>query len=515
MEISMSAFSLFQNQIIDYVLSGHAVLNVDTTEKQRAIDEIQGAVGADDSPLKEYSVVSWSIVEGLVGKDHDATDPIMAMRTILAADLPTIFVLKDFAPYVESATFNQFDVVISLLDLACRTLPNQRSVVIMVGTGFRAPPPLQTSVTNLEFSLPDIASIERAIRYVCAGVVGSMSVTDDDISRAAAACRGMSQQQVIDRCALVVRKTKGLGEDAVKLLLHEKGAIVRDSGILTYEDPSTGLLDQIGGYEPLKQYLVTDRACFGEEARAHHIDQPKGILLAGVPGTGKTLFARGVASFFGLPMVTMDVANLMDMYVGNSERNMASAIRLLEAVSPCVLMIDEIEKSFAGTSGDHDGGSTRRVFGQFLRWLNDRTSQVYVVATANNIATLPPEFTRKGRFDEIFGLDLPSVEERANILRVHLARREQTLDDGEVQELVGMTKDYTGADLEQIVKCATKTAFVEHRKTTVSDYLAAAIAVIPLVRTDASRVNVIREFVNTRTRLANTVAPSGRRSVTL
>ena len=511
----MIAFSLFQNQIIDYVLSGHAVLNVETTEKQRAIDEIQGGVGADDSPLKEYAVVTWSIVEGLVGKDRDATDPIMALRAILATDMPTIFVLKDFAPYIESATFSQADVVISLLDLACRILPNQRSVVIMVGTGFRAPPPLQTSVTNLEFSLPDIASIERAIRYVCAGVVGSMSVTDDDISRAAAACRGMSQQQVIDRCALVVRKTKGLGEDAVKLLLHEKGNIIRASDLLAYNDPVPGLLDSIGGYEPLKQYLTIDRACFSEEARSHHVDPPKGILLVGVSGTGKTLFAQGVASYFGVPLITMDVANLMDMYVGNSERNMASAIRLLEAVSPCVLMIDEIEKSFAGSSGDNDSGATRRVFGQFLRWLNDRTSQVYVVATANNIATLPPEFTRKGRFDEIFGLDLPSAEERTSILRVHLTRRELSLDDNEVQEVVGLMKDYTGADIEQVVKCATKAAFTERRTPAVSDYLAAAMSVIPLVRTDANRVNSIREFVNTRTRVANAVTVSGRRSVTL
>jgi hypothetical protein len=507
--------SLFQNQLVDYVLSGHAVLNVETTEKQRAIDEIQGAVGADDSPLKEYVVVTWSVVEGLVGKDRDATDPIMALRTILATDLPTIFVLKDFAPYVEPVAFSQADVVISLLDLACRTLPSQRSVVVMVGTGFRSPPPLQTSVTNLEFSLPDIASIDRAIRYVCAGVVGSMSVTDDDISQAASACRGMSQQQVIDRCALVVRKTKGLGEAAVKLLLHEKGNIIRASDLLSYNDPVPGLLDSIGGYEPLKQYLTIDRACFSDEARSHHVDPPKGILLVGVSGTGKTLFAQGVASYFGVPLITMDVANLMNQYVGNSERNMASAIRLLEAVSPCVLMIDEIEKSFAGSSGDNDSGATRRVFGQFLRWLNDRTSQVYVVATANNIATLPPEFTRKGRFDEIFGLDLPSAEERASILRVHLSRREQSLADSELQEVVGMTKDYTGADIEQVVKCATKAAFTERRTPAVSDYLAAAMSVIPLIRTDAIRVNAIREFVNTRTRVANAVTPSGRRSVTL
>jgi len=214
------------------------------------------------------------------------------------------------------------------------------------------------------------------------------------------------------------------------------------------------------------------------------------------------LLTQAIAGEFGFPLIAMDVANLMSRYVGDSEGNMREAIRILERVAPCVLQLDEIEKGFGGV-GDLDGGASRRVFGQFIKWLNDRTSPVYVVATANEVRSLPPEFSRKGRFDEIFGLDVPQEAERQTIFDIHLKRRGQQIGKPAIEDLARATEGYTGADIEQSVKLGMKMAFSQGSTLGVEHLTNAVRSIVPISRTEPQRIQAIRKWCKTRAKQAN------------
>jgi len=214
------------------------------------------------------------------------------------------------------------------------------------------------------------------------------------------------------------------------------------------------------------------------------------------------LLTQAIAGEFGFPLIAMDVANLMSRYVGDSEGNMREAIRILERVAPCVLQLDEIEKGFGGV-GDLDGGASRRVFGQFIKWLNDRTSPVYVVATANEVQSLPPEFSRKGRFDEIFGLDVPQEAERRTIFDIHLTKRGAQIGAADVEALAAATDGYTGADIEQSVKLGMKMAFSQGAALGVEHLMDAVKSIVPLSKTEPQRIQAIRDWCKTRARQAN------------
>lgn len=217
---------------------------------------------------------------------------------------------------------------------------------------------------------------------------------------------------------------------------------------------------------------------------------------------GKTATTLAIASEFGFPLIAMDVGNLMDKYVGESESNMRAAIQILESVAPCVLQLDEIEKGFGGV-GDLDGGASKRVFGTFIKWLNDHRSPVYVVATANQVESLPPEFARKGRFDEIFGVDLPTPEERAEIIRIHLAKRGRDPNTYGIEEIVAATENFTGADIEQAIKVGLKIAFAAKRELTTEHCLKGAASITPLSKTEPQRIQTIRDWCATHAKAAN------------
>jgi SpoVK/Ycf46/Vps4 family AAA+-type ATPase len=228
------------------------------------------------------------------------------------------------------------------------------------------------------------------------------------------ACRGMTQQQVEDRVALALRKFKKLNGEAARLILNEKAEVIRRTGCSTTATrPPAAWTSSAAGKR--QAHVQLDKPCFGPDAREFGIEFPRGLLLVGISGGGKTQMSLCIASYLGLPLIQLDVGSLMSKWVGESERNMRDAIRLLEGLGSCVLQLDEIEKGFGGVGGEMDGGSAQRSFGIFLKWLSDRSCPVYVVATANNIRALPVEFTRKGRFDELYGVYLPTHAERQEI----------------------------------------------------------------------------------------------------
>jgi SpoVK/Ycf46/Vps4 family AAA+-type ATPase len=307
------------------------------------------------------------------------------------------------------------------------------------------------------------------------------------------ACQGMSQQQIMDRVSLVLRKHKNFTKDAVRTLFHEKGAVIRSSGLLQFIEPPKGGLDIVGGYEAVKEHVELDKPCFSDKAKEFGIDPPLGFLMVGISGCGKTLLATAVASEMGYPLIGFDVGNCMGSLVGESEKNVREAIKIIESVAPCVMLIDEIEKGFGG-NGERDGGSSKRVFGTFLKWLNDRKSLVYAIATANEVQSLPPELFRKGRFDEIFGLDLPDEEERAKIFCIHLSKRDREPGLYNCRELAKITNGFTGADIEQTVKLALKMAFFDGTALHPKHIEKAIGSIIPLIKVEKERIENIRNW---------------------
>ena len=258
----------------------------------------------------------------------------------------------------------------------------------------------------------------------------------------------------------------------------------------------------IGGWENVKRHVQLDKPCFGPDARDFGIEFPRGLLLVGISGGGKTQMSLCIASYLGLPLIQLDVGSLMSKWVGESERNMREAIRLLEGLGSCVLQLDEIEKGFGGVGGEQDGGSAQRSFGIFLKWLSDRSCPVYVVATANNIRALPVEFTRKGRFDELYGVYLPTHAERQEIFGIHLRLRKRETEQFDVDALARKTEGYTGADIKEVVQLGLKLAFHAGAEL-ANDHLLAAIPEIrPLSKTDPESVTEVTKWLDSHTKPA-------------
>lgn len=496
--------SNFIDDLTDYILSGHSLLQIRTHEKDRCVEEIKLMAKTLD---KQF--YSWSAAKGWEDENHREMSGSSSAEDSLAfvdsIDNNGIFVLKDFNLYLNIERFSTADIIISTLYETQDVLSNTRKVILFIGIDNYMPENLRHTITCLEFSLPNEESIQKAIRFVVESAQDGndkFEFNETDLPWIVNACKGLTQQEVIDRVALAIRKHKKLDRTSATTILREKAKVIRASGTLNYVEPPVGGLDIVGGYDALKEYIKIDAPCFSQEARDYGVDYPKGLMFIGVPGAGKTLISIAIASEFGFPLIKMDVGNLMNKYVGESEANMQSAINTLEVIAPCVLLLDEIEKGFSGIGAD-DNGPLRRMFGTFLQWLNDRTSPVYVVATANNIASLPPEFLRTGRFDAIFGLDLPNELERSDIIKIHLNQRQRTLQPNELQQIVRSTKDFTGSDIEQAIKLGIKLCFAikDRKQEKLFDHIVQACEqTIPLIKTEPERIQRIREWCDARAR---------------
>lgn len=509
----------FKTKLEDYIRSGHATIVCETHEIERALAEIHTVSKASKRHLFVWSISSGWVnergercFEGVPDADK-AIEEIHKLRVDGAVE-PSIFVLKFFNPYLHHTTYGKFDVVLSLLQEVKEHLYDHKSSIVFLGPEFDTPIQLRHDVTSIEFELPDEQAIKEAIKITVSGVIDGktgkpVEVGHENLQEIVRACKGMARQQIMDRVALALRVHKKLDHSAAKLILNEKANVVSRSGVLKYYEPPEGGMKDVGGLENLKHHIALDKPCFTDQAREYGIEFPKGILLVGVPGGGKTLASITIASEFGYPLIAMDVGNLMSSLLGESEANLREAIRIVESIAPCVLQLDEIEKGFA--TGDLDGGASRRMFGAFIKWLNDRTSPVYLVATANTMR-LPPEFARKGRFDEIFFVDLPNEAERAEIARIHLAKRKRDPGQFDIDTVVQSTSEFTGADIEQCVKLGLKMAFSQNTEVETDHLIQAAKSIVPLARTEPHRISEIREWGKLHAKPANQVASTQSKS---
>lgn len=431
------------------VRSYHSILVIETIEEERVSSVLRTVAAELRIPMFE-----WSLTRGLTTGPgtpaiYDTQDPQKALRYIGSVSLEALFVLKDFSAHLENAAVQR----------ATRELAEQfhgrRSTFVLTGDPIELPRDLDKLAVRVEFRLPG----EDELRVLVASVVRSLrnhgsvdvSLGKEDISALLRALRGLTLSQARQALAWAIVADGKLTADDIQRITRRKGELIEQGGLLEYFPPEENHY-QLGGFEKLKAWLERARVGFTDEARALNLPPPRGLLFVGVQGCGKSLAAKYIAQVWRLPLLKLDAGRLYDKYIGESERNMRRAFSLAEAMAPLVLWIDEIEKVFVPSgSGESDGGLSRRLFGSFLTWLQEKKQEVFVVGAANDLSIVPPELLRKGRFDEIFFVDLPNEKERLEIFRIHLNRRKQDPDRADLGALVKASDGFSGAEIEQIV----------------------------------------------------------------
>lgn len=505
----------FREELEDLVKARFPILYIESFEESRVLSEIEAVVGSAGTLRTPRALVTWTATEGLKYANGQTSPNAkrldQALDAVLGASEPSVFVFLDAHAYL-GAGGSQADpaVVRRLRDIAEQLKFAQHPTsVILVSPLLHLPAELEKDITLLDFGLPGDGEIARALDEMIEQNSASGRVTVDltaeDRERLIKAAQGLTLAEAENAFARAMVNDGRLDASDVALVLGEKRQTIRKSGLLEFI-PVDVSLDDVGGLENLKRWLVKRNKSWLAEAGEYGIRPPKGVLITGVPGCGKSLTAKAIASLWQIPLLRMDIGKVFSGLVGSSEQNMRSAIRTAEAIAPCVLWIDEIEKGFANTSGSGDSGTSARVFGSFLTWMQEKSLPVFVIATANNIKALPPEFLRKGRFDEIFFVDLPTEPERLPIWRVHVERRvvaspinrNFSLSEGEYAELAKACEGYSGAEIEQAVASALFDAFAESRPLEFADLRRGVENMVPLSITQAEEIAAIRAWADVR-----------------
>ncbi len=476
------------------IRSRYPVVAVDTLEEDRLRALLGRVARRLDVPL-----FTWSRTQGLVreGKDqatYDTADPFKMLAHLEASAAPGVVLLADFHPYFDDP------LLVRKLREVLPAFTDDRRALVLSGHGVRLPPEIGKQGVPYKLSLPDLATIQAELRQVVRRAALEEGVR---IEIGQAEADGMARELQglsLDEIHRVVRRamvTDGrLTASDIQLIREAKRDTVAQTGLLEFF-PATDP-EPIGGMDALRAWLKKRHGALGPEAREFGLEPPRGVLLMGVQGCGKSLMARNVAAEWGLALVRLDPASLYDKYVGETERNLRQALETANAMSPVVLWIDEIEKGFARDGGEADGGVSGRLLGTFLTWLQERDSGVFVVATANDVDRLPPELLRKGRFDEVFFVDLPGPAARRDILALHLARRGRDPRRFDLDQLAGAAEGFSGSELEQAVVAGLYTAFAEKTDLNQETLLAEIETAVPLSVTLSERVGALRRWADGR-----------------
>ncbi len=392
------------------------------------------------------------------------------------------------------------------LTTVARKLSECESAVVLTGMQMELPAGAEAQAASLALPPPDREEFKQLLLDVYRDVSKRMSVAThlhrSDLERLLDSLKGLTRMEAEKVLTKALVEDGMLTADDIQKVFEAKKAIVQREGLLQYT-PAEEAMTDVADLAALKDWLAKRKAMMGnpDKAEAYGLSFPKGILLLGIPGTGKSLCSKAVATEWQLPLLRLDPAGLYNKYIGETESNFRRATAVAEKVAPVVLWIDEIEKAF--TQGQEDGGVSTRVLGHFLSWMQERKGDVFVVATANDVTKLPPEFLRKGRFDEIFFVDLPDAATRAEIFRIHLDRRHARLEDFDLDALAEATPGFSGAEIEQVVLSALHAAFAEGGEVTMRHLVAEASRTRPLSKTRAEYVQWLRDWARDRVTRAN------------
>ena len=470
-------------------------------------ERIAALLSAAAKRLGNRALARWDFISGLTGwpgRDGEAArNPLAALDSLAAlpAEQPALLVLHDFHRYSDDASICR-----KLRNLAT-SLRQQPHTLVITAAEWQLPRDLEECITLLDLPLPDQQEIETLLRSIAQACGQSME--GELLEQLSHSCSGLSAQRIRQVAARGLASRGQLGLADLEEVLEEKRQAIARSELLEY-CPTEATPADIGGLDGLKRWLEQRHMAFSDEARRYGLPLPRGVLLVGPQGTGKSLTAKAIAHSWAMPLLRLDVGRLFAGLVGASEARTRDMIQRAEAMAPCVLWIDEIEKGF-GAAGDgrSDGGTSQRVLASLLTWMAEKSSAVFVVATANGVEKLPPELLRKGRFDEIFLLDLPDATERTAILDLQLRRRrpDHSLP---LEVVVDRTAGFSGAELEQVVIEAMHQAFSEQREFAESDLISAAAQLVPLSRTAREQLEALQQWASSgRARPASTRLPAG------
>ena len=465
-------------------------------------DRIEYTIRKCIKKLGNKAIYTWDFVEAYINNPNNkgfaAKNPLQALELVekLTGDTPALFILKDFDKFLTDIS------VARKLKNLIRILKTQPKTLVILATEVNIPVELYDLITFVEFKLPTDIEIRNELKRLFTSL--GQTVEPDFLEILVRSCQGLSIERIRRALSKSIAKYSTINDRTLELVLVEKQQLISQTQILEFQSTSV-TFDDVGGLKNLKEWLANRKESFGEKAKLYGLPVPRGLLIAGVQGTGKSLTAKAIANDWKLPLLRLDIGRLFGGIVGESESRVRQMIQISEALAPCILWIDEIDKAFMEQSNRGDNGTSSRVLATFITWLSEKTSQVFVVATANNFYALPLEIIRKGRFDEIFFVNLPSKTERTQIFTVFLTQlRPNNIENYDLTLLTNRSDGFSGAEIQQAIIEGMHFAFNEKREFTTADILKGLDQIIPLSQIDSERTKQLQDWaLSGRVRLAS------------
>ncbi len=478
---------MFKKNLQSAMKAGVPIVSITTPEWERCLNDIGHVTRNEGS-----EIMTWDPVYGLLNGEKECLgNPAntLAMLDVVGGTEDTIIVFFNFNGNLKTPA------VIQKIRETANIVKTRGSMMVLVSSSGEIPRELEKEIIVIDYALPQREDI-KAIVESLGGYKG------ESLNRLVDAAAGLTQTEAENIISLaLVKNDLAITDQTIEEVKRQKAQALKKSGVLELYEPEN--LPSVGGLDTLKLWLWERGKAFLPEAREFGLPFPKGILVFGIPGTGKSLIAKTIAKQWSMQLLVMQ--NVLDKYVGESEKRMKEALKQAEAMAPCVLFIDEIEKFFAGVGGSGDSGVSSRIFGQFLTWMQECQKPVFVVATANNIAALPPELLRKGRFDESFFVDLPGQSDREEIFKIHLTRKNRNPEEFDLNKLAVATAGYTGSELEQVVIAGLYRAFAKKQDINTDLLIDVAQETPPLSVTMDETISAMRQWGKERARPASSV----------
>jgi SpoVK/Ycf46/Vps4 family AAA+-type ATPase len=480
----------FTSELTLFLKARYPIIYINTIEE----DRVEYVIRKNVKMNLNRSIYSWDFIDGYTNNPNNQgfgkRNPLQALELVerLNAETPALFLLKDFNRFLTDLSISR-----KLRNIS-RILKLQPKTIIIIGSDLMIPKELQELITVLQFQLP----LEDEISQELTRLINSLNIEVESklLENLTRACQGLSLERIRRVLSKIIATYKTIDENSISILLSEKKQIISQTEILEYCSVNEKI-SNLGGLNNLKDWLNKRKTAFSIQALNYGLPTPRGLLLIGIQGTGKSLTAKAIANDWQLPLLKLDVGKLFGGIVGESESRLRQMITVAETISPCILWIDEIDKAFTNTESKGDSGTSNRVLATFISWLSEKKKPVFVISTANNIELLPLEIIRKGRFDEIFFLDLPQTKEREEIFKIHLQEfRPNNWKSFDYVKLAQLSELFSGSEIRQSIIEGMYLAFYEKREVTTEDICLALKELIPLANLESNQMVALQNWAS-------------------